>query len=1042
MAQRPRGTVTFLFTDVEGSTRLLKQLRDRYGAVLAEHQRQLRTALAAHGGEEVDTQGDAFFYVFSRARDAAAAAADGQRALASHNWPEGAELRVRMGLHTGEPVLSDEGRYHGMGVHRTARIMAAGHGGQILASQSTASVLADDDLEGFSLRDLGEHNLKDLAQPERIYELQVDGLQQAFAPLKTESAVVVPTPLYRRPVVIGAFAGVVAAAIAIPVFAFGGGSGGRSLSGLSANSVGIVDATSGAINDEVPDVPTPTRVAAGEGAIWVTSSDTNSVSLIDASSHELRDTIRVGDGPTGIALGAGDVWVANTLAGTVSRIDPEAIEVVGNPIRVGNSPTAIAFGEGSVWVANVDDRTVSRIDPKRGVVQKTIDVGAAGRGITAGGGAIWIGDSAQNRVVRLDPNTNRVTQAIGVGSGPSALAFGAGAVWVANALDGTVSRIDPASNQVRSTVTVGATPNAIAATDDSVWVANEADPTIVRLDPRTGNVVQTVRTGARPTGLTLAGSLWVAGQASAGTHRGGTLVVADAVLEKEVDPALGYTPTVWGLLTMTNDGLVGFKRVGGSEGAQLVPDLATSLPAPTDAGKTYAFQLRKGIRFSNGASLKASDVRSTFERLFKAGTPRLDYYASIRGGSACSKRPKACDLSAGIVTDDTAGTVTFHLRAPDPEFLYKLAIPFGSIVPADTPLSKDGARPVPGTGPYVIRSATPKRLILERNRHFRAWNAIAQPDGYVNRIEVTVDPKTDRAATDVARGAVDVVSTAYEEFGAPLANFETQHPAQVHTTPAPATFFWFLNTRVPPFDDGRARQAVSYALDREQLAQIHGGHQTAQVTCQLLPPNFPGYRPYCPFTADASAGGTWSAPDLARAHELVRQSGTTGARVVFWSWNAPAAAREAHLARLLFARLGYRASVKLFPDVSALFDALAKAPPRGLPQAAINGWFADYPAASNFFGIVSCSTVGTSATNPSGFCSHELDAKVERASVVQAQDQDAAVKLWADADRDLTNLAPVVPTYTPRNVDLVSKRVGNYQHHPLFGVLLDQLWVQ
>ena len=234
---------------------------------------------------------------------------------------------------------------------------------------------------------------------------------------------------------------------------------------------------------------------------------------------------------------------------------------------------------------------------------------------------------------------------------------------------------------------------------------------------------------------------------------------------------------------------------------------------------------------------------------------------------------------------------------------------------------------------------------------------------------------------------------------------------------------------------------MSYALDRDQLAQIHGG-QTAQVTCQLLPPNFPGYRPYCPFTADASAGGAWSAPDLVRAHELVRQSGTAGARVTFWGWNAPAAAREVDFARSLLTRLGYRVSVKVFPDVSAYFDGLAKAPPSGLPQAGINGWFADYPAASNFFSIVSCSTVGDPSTNLSGFCSRELDAKVKRASVVQAQDQDAAAKLWAEVDRDVTNLAPLVPTYTPRNVDLVSKRVGNYQHHPLFGVLLDQLWVR
>jgi WD40 repeat protein/class 3 adenylate cyclase len=180
-----RGTVTFLFTDVEGSTRLLKQLRERYGQAHAEHQRILREAFAAHGGEEVDTQGDAFFYVFSRARDAAEAAAAGQRALAAHPWPAGSEFRVRIGMHTGEPTVSDEGHYLGLGVHRTARIMAAGHGGQILVSQATASVLADDEPPGIRLRSLGEHRLKDLDRPEHIYQLDVDGLAQQFPPLRT-----------------------------------------------------------------------------------------------------------------------------------------------------------------------------------------------------------------------------------------------------------------------------------------------------------------------------------------------------------------------------------------------------------------------------------------------------------------------------------------------------------------------------------------------------------------------------------------------------------------------------------------------------------------------------------------------------------------------------------------------------------------------------------------------------------------------------------------------------------------------------------------
>src|SRR5690349_6679919 len=154
----PTGTVTFLFTDVEGSTRLLHELGDGYGKVLAEHRRVLRDAFAHHGGVEVDTQGDAFFVAFARASDALAAAHDATDAL---DGP----IRVRVGVHTGEPLVTEEG-YVGIDVHRAARIAAAGHGGQVLVSQSTRELVGAD-----GLRDLGEHRLKDLTAPERIYQL-------------------------------------------------------------------------------------------------------------------------------------------------------------------------------------------------------------------------------------------------------------------------------------------------------------------------------------------------------------------------------------------------------------------------------------------------------------------------------------------------------------------------------------------------------------------------------------------------------------------------------------------------------------------------------------------------------------------------------------------------------------------------------------------------------------------------------------------------------------------------------------------------------
>ena len=478
--------------------------------------------------------------------------------------------------------------------------------------------------------------------------------------------------------------------------------------------------------------------------------------------------------------------------------------------------------------------------------------------------------------------------------------------------------------------------------------------------------------------------------------------------------------------------------MGGGEGVQLVPNLATSLPTPTDGGKTYAFRLRTGIRYSTGMRVKASDVRATFERIFKA-RKLAPYFTKIRGGGPCLDRPAACDLSVGIVADDEAGTVTFHLTAPDGEFLYKLATPTASILPSGTPLSKGGTRPVPATGPYEIGSQTAARLRLVRNDHFHSWDPVARPAAYPDEILVTLEP-TDRAVADVVHGRADVATEL--AFAPRVAGFATQHPAQVHTTPAATTFFWFLNTRRPPFDDVRARRAVNYALDRDAYVRTRGGPEAAQPTCQVLPPNFPGYRPYCPYTASPGGGGAWTGSDLPKALELVRASGTAGERVTFWmSRQIPNAAALERIARRTFTQLGYRFSVRRFATFDEYYDALGNVRRRAAPQAGATGWSADYPAAATFFAALTCKAAADAA-NPSRFCSPAFDRAFGRAQVIQAQDQNAATKLWARLDRKATNSAAWVPTDTPRNVDLVSKRVGNFQHHPLFGVLLDQLWVK
>jgi class 3 adenylate cyclase len=189
VSERLSGTITFLFTDIEGSTALLKRVgRERYADVLAVHQGLLRDAFAAHGGDEIDTEGDSFFVAFRSASEAVAAAAAAQRGLAAHAWLDGCEVRVRMGIHSGEAAAANAG-YLGLSVHRAARVAAVGHGGQVLLSSTTRELVDDDLPPGVSLRDLGSFDLTDIDRPERLTQLVIEGLPSEFPPLKATALV-------------------------------------------------------------------------------------------------------------------------------------------------------------------------------------------------------------------------------------------------------------------------------------------------------------------------------------------------------------------------------------------------------------------------------------------------------------------------------------------------------------------------------------------------------------------------------------------------------------------------------------------------------------------------------------------------------------------------------------------------------------------------------------------------------------------------------------------------------------------------------------
>jgi YVTN family beta-propeller protein len=836
------GTVTFLFTDIEGSTRLLKQLGDCYSTVLADQRRILRAAAEERQGREIDTQGDSFFFAFPRANAALGAAVVAQRALAERDWPEGAQVRVRMGLHTGEPLVEEKG-YVGLGVHRAARIGAAAHGGQVLLSNATRELVADE-VGGVSVRELGTYRLKDIDRPEALFQLDIEGLQTEFPPLRAEK-VAQPHPLRRRAILLSALAGVIAAAVAIPVFALGQGGGGSAVASVDADSVGVFDARTGKPVAQAPVKTGPSALAAGEGAVWVANLDDNSVSRIDPQTNASVDTIPVGKGPAGVAVGGGFVWVTNGLDGTVSKIDPGTNTQV-ETITVGNGPSGVAYGEGAVWVANSTDLSVTRINPVTGATTE-MPVRAGADGIAVGDGAVWVTSELSGSVTRLDPRAGSVTAPINVGRGADAVATSPGTVWVANSLDGTVSRIDPETNAVVQTIQVGPGPSGVAVTPDgrTVWVSSALGGEVAQIVG--DKVVRTKRTGNRPEDVVLSGGrAYVAVRTSGLVHRGGTLRVLESEPADTIDPAAAYSGVSWPMMILTNDGLVAYKRVGGSAGTRLVPDLATSIPIPTDDGKTYTFQVRRGIHYSNGALVRPADFRRAIERSVGA-TGTGFFLSSIVGFEACVKKPDRCDLSKGIVTDQTSNTVTFRLTAPDPDFLLKLALPAGDAVPAGTP--RKARLPLPATGPYMIASYDGKRGVrLVRNPRFRVWYEAAQPDGYPDEIVWRYNVLPDAQRLAVEQGKADVAMEAGQPnkggFPSPtlLATLRTRYASLLHINPGLSTFGVFLNTRLPPFNDVRVRRAVNYAVDRNRMVDLRGGPDHEQPTCQMLPPNIDGYR--------------------------------------------------------------------------------------------------------------------------------------------------------------------------------------------------------
>ena len=505
----PSGTVAFLFTDIEGSTQLLRALGDDYAGVLEDHHRLLSEAFAASSGRIVDSQGDSLFAVFPRVRDAAAAAARAQAELSGHEWPNGAEIRVRMGIHVAEPRLAGD-RYVGLGVHRAARISGVAHGGQVLLSEIAASLLRENEQADVTIRDLGRYELKDFNGPERIAQLVIDGRPAEFPPLKARPAAE-PPPWWRRTrrVAVAAVAAIGAVVVVATLLTRDKGLA------IVPDSLVKIDVRTNEIVDVVELGNDPGEVEVVGGYVFVASRDEGTLFRLDRATGELETSGRFATSGSIEPESDGWLWVVSADRGEAARVEVESLSSSQSvPVfRASASDVEVGVGVGAeaLWTLTYPSAIERRpLETLRVEASYPLADSDYTLEMESAHGGMWVTlGSPSNAVLRIDERTGRMRR-VAVGGLPLGVAAGFGSIWVAMWEDDKVWRIDPATLRAREIVTVGEEPLDVAVGAGSVWVTNHCSRTVSRIDPGSDTVSKSIDVGYHPQWLAVGGGFaWV-----------------------------------------------------------------------------------------------------------------------------------------------------------------------------------------------------------------------------------------------------------------------------------------------------------------------------------------------------------------------------------------------------------------------------------------------------------------------------------------------------------------------------------------------------
>jgi peptide/nickel transport system substrate-binding protein len=516
------------------------------------------------------------------------------------------------------------------------------------------------------------------------------------------------------------------------------------------------------------------------------------------------------------------------------------------------------------------------------------------------------------------------------------------------------------------------------------------------------------------------------GSAGGAAVNGGTLLAGIPSNPDHLDGALSATTEGWEILEATNDGLMTFKRAAGGAGSEVVPDLATAPPAITHGGLVYTFHVRPGVKFSPPVSrdVRPSDVKASIERILRIDSPNVSWYTGIVGATAYEAH-KTQNVQ-GIVADDAAGTISFHLTQPDGTFLEYLALPPAFVYPAGTPAHDVSTLPNyrVATGPYMVSSYVPRQQVtLTRNPNFKPWPNT--PDGHLSGIKITIGVTPEQAVNETAAGQLD-----YYFLNPPpdrLTQVEKQYPSQVQKGATGEIEYFSMNERLFPFNKLAVRQAVNYATNREALLKLEGGQGT--ITENVIPPSFGtafvkhNYYPY----------------DPAKAKSLIAQAGVKGAHVTVWVLNTDPYPNVAQYMASVLNSLGMVATVKTV-DASVYWDLIATE--KNDPQIAYNNWSQDFPEGEDFIdtqlngeGIVNVGNNNQSNVNIPAY-NHMID-QARRMPLGSARNA-----LWAKLDGlYMKNNAPWVVFMNAARYKFVSSRLHGLVFNGTYYDLFPSMWL-